>query len=144
MAASDSWSGQFDSDLIEILSQYKLVGRALSRKCTEQTREHVFLRLRDWQTFAYFLGLSQETIVAIEREKSTESQRKIALYEKWICRNGSKATYKTLAEALYRHGRLDLIELMCKKLKVVQENAVVQKVVKHPTTNEIASSLTSG
>ena len=123
MACGSGGESGLEPTLQEILSHHKMEWKALSRRCTPEVRDRVFMHLHDWQAFAYCLGLPRAVVFTIERENSTEIQRKIALYEEWVCRSGSAATYQKLAEALHVHGRRDLIEAM-----LWMENVVVKKV----------------
>ena len=122
-----AWSAGsgFEPTVQEILSHYKVEWKTLSGRCAPEVRDLVFVHLHDWQAFAYCLGLPREVVVAIERENSTEIQRKVALYEEWICRSGSSATYHRLADALHLHGRRDLLEAMVQMQNVVVKEASV-------------------
>ena len=108
--------------LQEILANNGMETKVLKRRCNVVIRDHVFMHLSDWKTFGYHLGLPHERIIAITRENDTEDQRKIALYEEWVRKNGNSATCLRVAEALYTHGRRDLIETMCEKMESWEVN----------------------
>ena len=71
----------------------------------------------------HYLSIPSEKLTAIEREKDTEDQRKMALLDTWHKRKGRGASYWRLANALYQHGRQDLVEFLCRALSSVEQSS---------------------
>ena len=67
-----------------------------------------------------YLNLSEQDLTAVDRDNHMETWRKLAMLDSWHERDrceGSNATYLRLADALQRHGRRDLVELLCEIVK---------------------------
>ena len=101
------------TDLEEILQRNGLSRTGLQRECPRETRVKIALKVTDWKVFGHIIGLSRERIVSVERENSTEDQRKVALLESWYEKDSKNATSLKLAEALRDHQRGDLIDHLC-------------------------------
>ena len=52
----------------------------------------------------------------VDRENSTEKEKRIAALQKWKTRNGYEATYKVLVDALLNKGERYEAESLCKIL----------------------------
>ena len=76
-------------------------------------------QLVDWKLAGHYLGLTQLKLHTIQVDNDSEEQRRGALLETWAEMEGEKATYMKLAEALFEHGRRDLVEHLCKMIRRV-------------------------
>ena len=98
----------------DILSACGLTKEKLQRECSREIVLEIATKLRDWKMVGSYLNIPPEQLTAIERENYTENQRKVAMLDTWHEREGTAASYMRLTSALYRHGRRDLIESLCK------------------------------
>ena len=103
--------------LIDILSHHGLEKKDLERQCPPRTRISIAAKLVDWKTTGYYFGVPAEKIAAIDRENSTEDQRRIALLDCWEKREGRNASCLKLADVLHRRERRDLVEQLCAEIK---------------------------
>ena len=62
--------------------------------------------------------LSELDLADVDRDKPTEEEKRIAALRTWKARNGSKATYKVLVEALLNRGEQNQAENLCRKILV--------------------------
>jgi hypothetical protein len=83
-------------------------------------------QLVDWKLAGHHLGFSPLKLHTIQADNDSEDQRRVALLETWAEMEGEKATYLKLAEALFEHGRRDLVEHLCKMIRRVLRSDVVQ------------------
>lgn len=102
--------------LSEILSRNGLRGEQLQQECPEDVRMEIGTRIIRWYLVGRHLHISNEKLQAISRDHDSEDERKLAMLEEWHQREGSSATYFKLASALHKHGRSDLVDLLCRKL----------------------------
>ena len=65
----------------------------------------------------HYLSMSSQTLCDIKVENETENERRIVLLQTWHKREGRKATYYRLLEALHRCERRDLVEDLCRLIK---------------------------
>ena len=55
-------ASSLESTLEEILSDCEVERSTLNRTCTQEIGDHVFKRLRDWQSAGRFLGVPHERL----------------------------------------------------------------------------------
>ena len=112
----------------EILHYHKLKEEQFQKECPKEVQSKIAKELTDWKTVGYYLNLSEQDLTEISCKIRTKAQQKIAMFNIWQQREGSNATYLKLANALYQHGRKDLVELLC-------------IIVKTPVTATLASGI---
>ena len=105
-----------ESTLDDILSRHGLTKERLQEECLQEVRLKIAAKLEDWKMVGHFLSISTEKLKAIERENDTEDLRRVAMLDTWHKREGKDANCLRLANALYQHGRRDLVELLCEAL----------------------------
>ena len=125
----------------DILSRLGLAEKLLREDCSKEIRLKIALKLEDWKMVGHFLDIPSEKLKAIERENDTEDQRKVAMLDTWNKRNCGGASYWRLTNALYQHGRRDLVESLCKAmLSSSAEESSVHCVSAEVSTDGTASS----
>ena len=87
--------------------------------CPRDVRNKVVIELVDWKMVGNCFNFSRAKLEAIDRENQTEDQRKVALLDTWVEREGKGATYLKFAEVLYERGRTDLVQVLCNELKLI-------------------------
>ena len=101
-------------------------------KLNQPCRDHHLIELAssvtNWQSIAPFLGLNKPQIEEIEKDSPNVACQRAELFRKWCEIFGEKATYITLANALNKCERGDLVSILCKILKESEE----QYVPEHP------------
>ena len=105
---------QGNPSLEDVISRYGLAKEKLQEKCSQAIRLKIAAKLEDWKMAGRYLNIPSEKLKAIERDNDSEDQRRVAMLDAWHEREGECASYLRLADALYQHGRRDLIELLCK------------------------------
>jgi hypothetical protein len=103
--------------ILNDISRCDLKIEYLQEECPRKVRLEIAERLTDWEMVGRYLDLSEQELTAVERENHTEAQRRVAMLETWHKREGKDATHLRLANALLRHGRKDLVELLCQIVK---------------------------
>ena len=64
------------------------------------------------------LNIDPQKLDDIQVENHTEERRRVALLDAWDEKEGEGATYLKLAEAVHHRNRTDLVEKLCKKIRV--------------------------
>ena len=100
----------------DILSTCGLAKERLQQECSREVVLEIATKLKDWKMMGNYLNMPSEKLKAIELENHTEDQRKVAMLDTWCEKEGTAASYWKLTNALYRHGRRDLIESLCKAI----------------------------
>ena len=86
--------------------------------CIEKQLWNIAKKLSEWRLAAPWLGFEQADVDAWERDaRHDEEGKRHLMLTKWRQRNGSRATYKALAEVLLQVGRTDLAESLLTALK---------------------------
>lgn len=118
-----------EPSLEDILSKHDLRLSDMTSRCLYPVRLRVAALLVDWKLIGHHLGFSQLKLHAIQVDPDydSEEQRRLALLEVWAEGEGKKATYLRLAEVLYRHGRRDLVEHLCKMIRRVLRSDIQSK-----------------
>ena len=104
--------------LEDVLSHHGLEKKDLERQCPPGISITIATKLVDWKTTGHYFGVPAEKLAAIDRENATEDQRRIALLDCWEKREGRNANCLKLADVLHRRERRDLVELLCKEVKL--------------------------
>ena len=105
-------------DLEEVLSQNDITREDLDKECSPGIRYEIAIRIIDWKMIGYYFGIPKEKLVAIEKENRTEEQCRVDLLYTWSMREGRQATYYKLINALYHRDRRDLVETVCKLIRI--------------------------
>ena len=99
----------------EVANGVGLAAGELSKPCDNNIITSLADCFSQWRVIFGSL-LSTIDLGDIDRDKFTEEEKRIAALRTWKARNGSKATYKILVDALLNRGeRLDA-ENLCKIL----------------------------
>ena len=109
--------------LEDIVSRCGLTSERLHEECSREIVLEIATKLKDWKMVGNYLSMPSEKLKAIERENDTEDQRKVAMLDTWREREGAAASYWKLANALYQHGRRDLVEILCKAIHEPEESS---------------------
>ena len=89
----------------------------------------------------HYLTMPSEELKAIERENDTENLRKVAMLDTWHKREGKAASCWKLANALFQHGRRDLIESLCKAVLSAEESSQRNESAEDRTTSNSAEKV---
>lgn len=65
--------------LEEILSDYDWKREDLDKECPASIRNAIVIKIDDWITLGYFLGIPKEKLNAIKVDYGTEEQHRLAL-----------------------------------------------------------------
>ena len=103
-----------EPNLKDIVARCGLTKERLQKECSREIALKVATKLGDWKMVGHYLNIPSVKQKAIECKNDTEDQRKVALLETWRKGEGKGATCWKLANALYEHGRRDLVEFLCK------------------------------
>ena len=98
--------------LEELVKKVGISLHLLDQKCSDDHLRSISLFL-DWRSVAPHLGLSERDIEAIEFDKKTEDERRLAVLQKWKRKYGYKATLKRLVAVLLAVGNADDAEQVC-------------------------------
>jgi hypothetical protein len=109
--------------LNDILFQHKLDRNQLHKECSPDILLMIAERVSEWNLFGQYLGISKQDLSAIGRQYDTEAQKQVATFNIWHEREGTKATYLRLADALYQYGQRDLIGSLCIIISFRKETA---------------------
>lgn len=102
--------------LEDIISRCGLTSERLHKECSREVTLKIAAKLEDWKMVGNYLSMPSEKLKAIERENDTEDLRKVAMLDTWHKGEGTAASYWKLANAMYQHGRRDLVESLCKAI----------------------------
>jgi hypothetical protein len=107
--------------LNDILFEHKLDRNQLHKECSPDILLTIAESISEWNLFGRYLGVPKHDLSAIGRQYDTLAQKKVATFNTWHEREGTKATYLRLADALYQCGRKDLIDLLCNTVIIHRE-----------------------
>jgi hypothetical protein len=129
--------------LNDILLEHKLDRNQLHKECSPEILLMIAERVSEWNLFGRYLGISKQDLSAIGRQYDTLAQKRMATFSTWHEREGTKATYLRLADALYQNGRKDLIDLLCNTVIIHRETgpSKSQTVPESKSTVMIRSNL---
>ena len=74
-----------------------------------------------WREIAPFLGLGEVDVHDIERDHSSEPERRVGALRRWKAGSGQRATYGELVKGLLAIGRVDYAENVCSFLRLYGE-----------------------
>ena len=87
----------------------------LSKFCDSSIIPSLADCFREWRVIFGSL-LSELDLGDVDRENTTEEEKRIAALRKWRDRKGREATYKILVDALLNRGERHQAESLCKTL----------------------------
>ena len=113
--------------LEDLLFRHGYEKKDLDRRYTPGMRLEIAQLLDDWKMIGYYLCFTEQKLNDIKIDNHNEEQRRVALLDAWEQREGDRATYLKMVEALHRQGRADQVEKLCEKIgddvKVLDESA---------------------
>ena len=105
--------GEARPTLNDILLEHKLDRSQLHKECSPDILLTIAEKVSEWNLFGRYLGIPKQDLSTIGRQYNTEAQKRVATFNIWHKREGTKATYLRLADALYQYGHRDLIAFLC-------------------------------
>ena len=99
----------------KVANEIGLAADELSKPCDGSIIPSLADCFREWRVIFGSL-LSELDLGDVDRENTTEEEKRIAALRKWRARNGSEATYKILVDALLNRGERSQAESLCKTL----------------------------
>ena len=106
------WQQQHAKD---IAIKVGLAAEELSKPCDSSIIPSLADCFGQWRVIFGSL-LSELDLSDVDRENTTEEERRIAALRKWKARNGCEATYEILVGVLLKKGERDQAESLCKIL----------------------------
>ena len=126
--------------LEEIIAKNDLSPSDVMTKCAYAVRVRIAAQLVDWKMIAHYLGFAQVKIHTIHVDNENEDLRRVAFIEAWAEEHGDGATYLKLAEAFYEHGRVDLVDQLCKMIRRALRSGMQKggsRIMKNPSTDKV-------
>ena len=99
----------------EVANGVGLAAVELSKPCDNNIITSLADCFSQWRVIFGSL-LSELDLDDVDKENTREEEKRIAALRKWKARNGSKATYKVLVDALLNRGEQNQAENLCKIL----------------------------
>ena len=100
--------------LDEIFANYNQSEENLTRLCSDEHRDELAKKIKDWKSVGPALRFNQRELNMIDNGYENDDQKKTTLLIQWSMRKGKGATYLNLAKLLFDGGLLDpLTELCC-------------------------------
>ena len=99
----------------EVVAVIGLAADELSKPCDGSIIPSLADCFREWRVIFGSL-LSELDLGDVDRENTTEEEKRIAALRKWRERKGHEATYKILVDALLNRGERYQAESLCKTL----------------------------
>ena len=99
----------------EVANGVGLAADELSKPCDDSIIPSLADYFSRWRVIFGSL-LSDLDLGDVDRENTTEEEKRIAALRKWRDRNGSEATYEILVGALLNRGERHQAESLCKTL----------------------------
>ena len=93
-----------------LLQQYNLTRNDLQRPCTPKLQLHLHQHIKYHEEVGRYLGLTEPEIIAIQRDKTTEENRRLAVLKKWQLKNEPNATRLALVECFIEMQNRELAE----------------------------------
>ena len=106
------------SSLKGILAIHRLDERNLNRACSNEHRNELTKRIKDWKAVGAAMGFTQKELDMIDSGYEKDGQKKTTLFIQWSMRDGKEATYLNLAKLLIAGKQLDLLEQLCTIIKL--------------------------
>ena len=99
----------------DVANEVGLAADELSKPCDSSIIPSLADCFRQWKVIFGSL-LSDLDLGDVDRENTTEEEKRIAALRKWKARKGCGATYKILVDALLKKGERDQAENLCGKI----------------------------
>ena len=99
----------------KVANEIGLAADELSKRCDGSIIPSLADCFREWRVIFGSL-LSELDLGDVDRENTTEEEKRIAALRKWRDRKGREATYKILVDALLNRGERHQAESLCKTL----------------------------
>ena len=106
---------QISPGVAEVATVVGLAADELSKPCDSSIIPSLADCFREWRVIFGSL-LSDLDLGDVDRENTTEEEKRIAALRKWRDRKGREATYKILVDALLNKGERYQAESLCKTL----------------------------
>ena len=100
-----------------LIKRHSLQRSLLDCEISQEQISEVSMLLDDWKKFARDAGLSEPTVIEIERGEFDESGRRYKALYVWCQKNAFLATYSEILSILLRIDRADIAEEVCRILK---------------------------
>ena len=97
-----------------MLEHYKLEPSSMTEKCTDAFIKAFATRMTKWKLDP--LSLGSEKVESIDRECSTEEEKKLKYLKSWKDNLDYKATYELLVQKLLEAGNASLAGVACYRL----------------------------
>ena len=106
--------------LKDVLAIHRLDEGNLNQTCSQQHKDELTKRIKNWKAVGVALGFTQEHLESINNHFQSDEQKKTVLLFQWSTRDGNEATYLNLAKLLFDGGLLDLLQELCGLLTKAQ------------------------
>ena len=101
-----------------MIKKHHVTPDELKCSCTTEHAAEIAKRFSEWRLADNYLNVTSDEVSVIEENhKNDENLKRKAFLEKWIAKNGDKATYLMLLKALHHHDRNDLVKSLLKLIK---------------------------
>ena len=90
--------------------------KKLNKPCSDEHLLDIAPELACWVDLSPYLGLKEDEVEAIRSESRTERGKRLKCLREWKNKNGMKATYKALIEALLKCNMASHAEKVCRLL----------------------------
>ena len=98
----------------EILATHCLSERYLDRICSEEHRDELAKRMKDWKAVGAVLEFTRIKLDMMDSAGFiNEEQKRTTLLRQWSVREKENATYLNLAKSLFAGGLVDLFQELC-------------------------------
>ena len=99
--------------LEELTERYKIPSDVLDIEISIDDIRKISTFLESWKLVAPYLGLSEGDIQAVNRDGTSEEEKRLLMLQRWKQALIFKATYKKLVDALLSIKRADLAANVC-------------------------------
>ena len=103
--------------LDDLLKETEICAEKLNQSTSDEHLRAIAIFLTSWRTVAAYLGLSENDLEAVERQRKDEQDRRLNVLQRWKGKFGFKATYRKLVEVLLSLAKADIAEKICRLLK---------------------------
>jgi hypothetical protein len=104
------------NDILDGIPAHRLDEKSDSTSAHTRTRVRIARSIGNWRTVAQFIPNIARDIDGIDNDNRGLEQKKIALLEKWVQRNGHLANYRQLAKCLYEAEDMNALDALRKEL----------------------------
>ena len=116
---------ELDENLDGVLNRFELKRDDFDFECPRKTRDRIAEEIiEEWYLVGRALDVSDKKLKSIRCDSSLTlpEEKAVALLEAWAEEHGSKATCLRLAEALYGRKKTSVVEILCRKVKLMIKN----------------------